>query len=167
MSGLLVALSSAKAGPVNARPMENLSTSAWVSYDAAKLSQNFPANSAAYGVKGNQLPDTPRLSAHISVQREFPLAMWEGAMGFVGVEASYFGHRSGLFQDTPVRQQYPGYGKVDLRAGVTYDSWSANIYVNNLGDVRGVLNGGLGYSPPNAFVYIEPRLIGFNITRTF
>jgi outer membrane receptor protein involved in Fe transport len=152
---------------VNARPTDNLSVSAWVSYDAAALSQNFPANSAAYGVKGNQLPDTPRLSAHVSLEHEFPLPMWQGATGFVGVEASYLGHRSGLFQDTPVRQQYPAYGKVDLRAGVNYGSWSANVYINNVGDVRGVLNGGLGYSPPYAFVYIEPRLIGFNVARTF
>jgi hypothetical protein len=41
------------------------------------------------------------------------------------------------------------------------------MFVNNVADVRGVINGGLGYVTPFAFVYIQPRTIGLNVSKSF
>jgi hypothetical protein len=42
-----------------------------------------------------------------------------------------------------------------------------NLYVNNAGNERGTIGGGVGYDPPNAFVYIRPRMIGLNLSKSF
>jgi len=43
-----------------------------------------------------------------------------------------------------------------------------SVYVNNVTDRRGVLYGGVGTLPNSAaFEVITPRLIGFNLVRTF
>ena len=80
---------------------------------------------------------------------------------------SYVGDRTGIFQKTALRQIFPAYVKVDLRAGVRYESWIANFYVTNVGDKRGILNGGVGYNPPYAFNYIQPRTVGLSLSKTF
>jgi hypothetical protein len=68
---------------------------------------------------------------------------------------------------TPERQNYGGFARIDLRAGVRYEDWTINTYVNNLADVRGILNGGIGYLYPFAFVEIQPRTIGASVVKTF
>jgi len=65
------------------------------------------------------------------------------------------GNRVGEFTGSPERQGYPGYGRTDLHAGVTIDSWTANLFVTNLADRRALLGGGLGSFPPFAFTVIQ------------
>jgi len=57
--------------------------------------------------------------------------------------------------------------KTDLRAGLTHETWTTSIYVNNVADSRGVISGGLGYYIPNAFFYIQPRTIGVTVSKQF
>jgi len=58
--------------------------------------------------------------------------------------------------------------KTDLRAGAKYDSWTFNVFVNNVADKRGVLDGGLDLiAPTNAFFYIQPRTVGLSATKIF
>jgi outer membrane receptor protein involved in Fe transport len=59
------------------------------------------------------------------------------------------------------------YAKTDLRAGAKYETWTLNLFVNNLADKRGVLSGGLGTLNPAAFNYIQPRTVGILIAKTF
>lgn len=95
--------------------------------------------------------------------------------GFAGGMVSYVGDRESIFASNPcpgplfscVRQTFPGYTKTDLRAGVKYDSWTTSLYVNNVTDARGALNGGAGYQIPFAFVYIRPRTVGLTVTKAF
>jgi iron complex outermembrane receptor protein len=150
---------------VTVRPWDGLVASGWVSYDDAVLTEMFPASSTAYGAKGDRLPFTPRYSANLSLEQEFPLS--DNATGFVGALASYVGERTSLFTATPVRQQFPAYTKTDLRAGVRYDSWTASMYANNVANAGGVLNGGIAYFYPQAFIYITPRTVGLTLTKTF
>lgn len=147
------------------RPATGLSVSSWISWTDASLVEDFPALSSAYGRDGDRLPQSSRVSGFFSIQQEFPLAV--GLDAYVGGQVSYVGDRKGIFTGNALRADFPSYTKVDLRSGLRYDSWSADLYVNNVTDKRGVLTGGLGASPPFAFTYIQPRTIGVNLSKQF
>ena len=87
--------------------------------------------------------------------------------GFATGTVTLVGDRLGIFAATPRRQNYPAYTTGDVHAGVMFSSWTANVFVNNVADTRGVLNGGIGYIPAIAFVYIRPRTVGVSISRSF
>src|SRR4029077_8996770 len=102
-------------------------------------------------------PFSSRYSGYVSVDQKFPVgSVWTG---FVGGDFRYVGDRIGFFAPTSERTYFPGYGEADLHGGVTYNSWTANVFVNNVGDKRGPIAGGLGYFPSFAFQYIQPRTI--------
>jgi len=150
---------------VESRPLKGLVISGWVAFNDAKLTEGFPATSTVLGVPGERLPYASRFSGNLSVQQDFPL--WSTATGFVGATVSYVGDRKGEFSGTDARTDLPAYTKADLRAGVKYDSWSADLFATNIANRRGLLAGGTGYQPPDAYQYIQPRTIGLSITRTF
>jgi iron complex outermembrane recepter protein len=149
---------------LTSRPLTGLTATAWVVYDDAVLTQAFPPG-PAYGVAGDRLPNTSKWSANVSLEQEFPLGA--NATGFVGGTVSYVGDRLSVFTATADRQDFPAYTKTDLRAGVKWDSWTTNFYANNVADVRGLLNGGVGFDPHFAYVYIQPRTVGVNVVRKF
>ena len=150
-----------------AKPVQGLTLSAWVTWSDAVLTEAFPADSPSVGMSGDRLPYSSRFSGNFSVQEDFPLG--PRLTGFAAGTVSYVGDREGEFPNAspPVRQVYPGYAKTDLRVGVKYEPWTANLYVNNLTDNRGVLSGGLNAFPPFAFNYIQPRTVGLSLIRTF
>jgi iron complex outermembrane recepter protein len=150
---------------VTAHPTSSLSLSAWAAYNNARLTEAFPANSNSFGVPGDKLPLSSRYSGHVSLQQEFPL--WNDVTGFAGGVVSYVGERTGVFTNSADRQIFPDYTKTDLRAGIIYDSWRASFYVNNVTDERALINGGTGYFYPPAHIYITPRTLGLNVTKTF
>lgn len=149
---------------VQAHPTTGLTLSAWVAWNDAVLTQKFPST-LILGAKGDRLPYSSRLSESFSVDEQF--ALTSNLVGVVGGAVTYAGDRLGQFTNTTARSVYPAYAKVDLRAGVRYESWSVDAYVNNAADRRGVLGGGLGTFPPYAFVYIQPRTIGLNASKAF
>jgi iron complex outermembrane receptor protein len=153
---------------VDSRPWEHLSLSGWFVWSDAQLTQGFAADVAAFGNAGDPLPQSSRISGHFSVQQEFTLG--PHMSGFVAGDESYVGERFGNFLTTPggVRANLPAYAETDLRAGVKYGAWSANLFANNIADRRGVLNGGPGSgSIPAAFYIIQPRTIGLSVARSF
>jgi iron complex outermembrane recepter protein len=146
-------------------PLTGLKMGAWVAFNDAKLTEAFPDNSAAYGVAGDRLPYSSRWSGNVSVDDDFPL---NGPLtGFVGAVASYVGSREGEFKSSPPdvtpRNEMPSYTMVNLHGGVKYEAWTANLYVNNVSDSRGILNN--DHTP---YVYlVQPRTIGLSFVRTF
>lgn len=150
---------------VGARPWAGFSATGWVSYDDAVLTRDLPATSTAIGRAGDPLPNTSRLSGYLSLEQKFPL--YGEATGFVGADFSFVGNRQGVFTSTSARQDLPAYTKTDLRAGISYGSWTVNAYVNNVANVRGLLDGGIGYIQLDAYVYIQPRTAGINVVKTF
>ena len=119
-----------------------------------------------YGFDGDRLPNTPRLSGNISVDYNFPLA--SDLRGFVGGALSYVGDRLDAFSSaSPERTNLPGYAKLDLRAGTTYNSWTANFYVNNVTNKYGLIAGGIGNQLPYSFYYLQPRTVGLSVAKTF
>ena len=152
------------------KPLTGFTVGAWVAWNDAKLTEPFPPGSSVYGVSGDRLPFSPRFSGNLSVDEEFPITA--GLMGFVGGSLSYVGDRVGNFTPPPPaippRQDYSAYAKIDLHAGAKFGSWTANLYLNNLTDKRGILFGGLGTVPnPAAFTYIQPRTFGLLATFKF
>jgi hypothetical protein len=80
---------------------------------------------------------------------------------------SYVGDRVGTFKATSERQIFPAYAQANLRAGMMYDSWTANLFFTNLTDSRGVLAGSFDTVPTNSFIYTQPLTVGLAISRTF
>jgi iron complex outermembrane receptor protein len=150
---------------VTARPLAGLEASAWVSYDDAVLTQSFPANSSNYGKAGDRLPSTPRVSGNLSIQQEFPVT--DQIKAFVGGQASYIGDRLNIFVETPQRETFAGYAKIDLHAGIRVGTWTTNIYVNNLANRLGIIGGGVENANPFAFYVITPRTVGASLVKTF
>ena len=50
---------------------------------------------------------------------------------------------------------------------MNYETWKTSVFVNNLADKRGLLQGGLGFCTPSTFQYIEPRTAGLSVTKSF
>jgi hypothetical protein len=151
---------------LDAKPLRGLTIGAWVAWEDAALTKGLPAASGAYGISGDTLPYSTRFSGNISLKQEFPL--WSNVTGFVGGVVSYVGAREGNFQSAPQRQRFPPYGKTNLRAGMRLESWTVNLFVDNVADRRGIQGGGLdNIFPPNAFIYIQPRTVGISVSKEF
>jgi iron complex outermembrane recepter protein len=152
-----------------ARPVSDLTIGAWVSWNEAVLTQTVPGagqNGEIFGFSGERLPNTARISGNLTLNYDFPLTT--DVKGFVGGALTYVGDRQDAFSSVSVeRQDLPAYAKLDLRAGTKYDSWTANLYVNNVTDKRGLISGGVGNAIPYAFYYIQPRTVGLSVTKTF
>jgi len=153
---------------VKATPLQGLTLAAWVTYDDAQLTQSFPASVVAageFGLAGDRLPFSSRFSGYVSVDEQFALGgSW---LGFVGGDMSYVGDRLGFFSGTAQRAPFAAYGKGDLHAGVKDNSWTISVFVNNVADKRAAIAGGPGYFPPFAVEYIQPRLVGLNLSKAF
>jgi iron complex outermembrane receptor protein len=144
-------------------PLTGLTLGAWATYNDAVLTGAFPTTSTAFGVDGARLPYGSRFSGNVSLNEVFPITA--NLTGFVGGTVRYIGDRVGAFTSTPARQYYPAYAQGDLQAGMTLQTWTAELFVTNVGDKRGVLGGGLGTFPPYAFTYIQPRTVGLNFSK--
>ena len=154
---------------IESRPTTALTIGAWAVWNDAKLTQTFPASgpNSAFGVDGDRLPYSSRFSGNLSLEQEFPLTA--NLRGVIGGVVKYVGQREGVFGTaaSPQRQAFPAYTALDLRTGVSYESWRANLFVTNVADRRGVTTGGLGAVPPFAFTYIQPRTVGVSVSRSF
>ena len=153
---------------LESRPVSGLTLSGWVAWDDAVLTEPFPPGVfgvSEYGAVGDRLPYSPRFSANASAREDFPVG--NDLNGFVQAAVSYIGDRVGEFTQTPQRQDLPAYTKIDVSAGVKTGSWNAELFVNNLADKRGILNGGMGQFPPFAFTFIQPRTVGISVSKTF
>jgi iron complex outermembrane recepter protein len=154
---------------VDSKPIPGLTLNAWVAWNDATLTEGFPPASLALGTTGDKLPSSSRFSGSVSLEQE--LIVTNRVTAFAGGSFSYVGDRQGpfasVFAPSPERQRFSAYAKTDLRAGVRYDTWTVNLFVNNLADKRAVLNGGLGTNNPTSFQYIQPRTAGLSVSKVF
>jgi iron complex outermembrane recepter protein len=150
---------------IEARPARGTKLSGWVAYNDAELTEDFETFGNV-GFAGDRLPYSSEISANLSVDQEFPL--WGTATGTVGARVGYVGERKGVFQFTGVeRSIFPSYVEWDLSAGLKYDTWSADMFINNVTDERGVLRSGLDTFFPTYSIYIRPRVIGLSLSKSF
>jgi outer membrane receptor protein involved in Fe transport len=152
---------------VESRPLSGLTIAGWVALNDAHLTENFPIaipGVSTYGISGDRLPYSSRFSGSLSLEQS--LLITNSVTGFVGGAVSYVGGREGEFTSSPERQHFSAYAKTDLRAGMRYEDWAVNLYVNNVADKRAILNNG-GGSLPFDFQVIQPRTMGLSIVKRF
>lgn len=157
---------------LEARPEKGLTLAVWGSYTDAELRESFSQTVAVYGAKGDRLPFSSRYSGRASANYESSLG--GDLTGSIGGSATYVGLRRGEFVATlaqaPLRQNYPSYVQVDLNAGVKYQDWKLNMFVQNATNKKALIGGGFNNQynfNPNWFNYIQPRTIGFTLERKF
>jgi outer membrane receptor protein involved in Fe transport len=161
---------------LEAHPLEGLTITAQGSYDDAVLTQDLPAASTTYGVKGTQLPYSMRFSGGATASQDIRLTSnWIGSVGgafnYVGSRPYEFVGAPGPGQAPSPRTFFPAYRTLNLLAGARYDSLRVNLYVNNVNNARGILsfNGAssVGNIYENVSSVIQPRTIGLSISRNF
>jgi iron complex outermembrane receptor protein len=149
---------------VQAKPWTGMTIGASGAFNDAVLTKDIP--SAQYGLSGDRLPFSSRFSGSLSAEQRFPLGA--GVTGNFGGMLSYVGDRKGIFMATAAapRQDLPEYIRTDFHVGAEYDDWTVNVFLNNAFNKRGVLDGPLE-TFPRAYIYIQPRTFGLNISKQF
>jgi outer membrane receptor protein involved in Fe transport len=151
---------------VQSRPLTGLTVAAWVAWNDASLTDAFPPSSSASARPGDQLPFSSHFSGSLSLDTEFPLI--GDTQGFAGGSVSYVDAREGAFTSAlQPRQTFPSYTKLDLRAGLKRDTWTVNLFVNNVADKRGTLGSNPDPALVGAVAYIQPRTVGLSLMKDF
>ena len=154
------------------RPIDHLRLTSWVVFSEAEIT-GYPESAllaGAFAGPGTPLPYASRFSTNLTLDYESAIA--RELEGFAGVAGTYIGAREGEFAGcadltcaVPLpRQALPAYAKVDVHAGLNYQTWKATVYATNLLDRRGLLT---SVSPPTVFAEIPPRTIGISVSKTF
>jgi len=121
--------------------------------------------------KGSQLPITPKIKGNITARYTFDLF---GNDAYAQVAGFFTGRRRSDLRVTEggILGDLPGYGTMDVSAGMKKDKWAFDVYMKNVFDNRGVIAnyaecqaticGGTTYIIPT-----QPRTIGVRVTRDF
>lgn len=156
---------------LEARPVDGLTLKAWWSHVDAKLRQEF-ADANFFAAKGDRLPFSSKNSGRFSFDYEAPVS--DDATASIGASATYVGNRRGEFVPAqmlaPLRASYPGYVQFDVNAGLRFDNWNVNVFVQNLTNKHGVIGGGFNNQTSfnaNWFNYAQPRTVGMNVEYSF
>jgi iron complex outermembrane receptor protein len=152
---------------VESKPLSGLTIAAWVVWNDAEITRSLPPGgpNTPVGSAGDRLPFSSRSSANLALTQDVVVTSeWTA---FVGGNLSYVGNRVGGFTASPPRQAYPGYAKVDLHAGAKYETWTFNLYANNVTDKRAALVGGVDNFPTYAYAYLTPRTVGISAVKSF
>ena len=129
-------------------------------YTDARLTVNAPGLG---GRNGDYLPYVPNVTNNLNVDY-----FWEpinNVQAFVSGSATYVGERYTSFTTAPANNNHtlvPGYVTGSLRAGLEYGHYSAEAFINNISDTRGIttyVNNG-GARQTGLATLIQPRLIG-------
>jgi outer membrane receptor protein involved in Fe transport len=153
---------------VESRPLNGLRVNAWLAYSDADLPDGFPATaSGLFGSPGERLPYNAEWSGSISLDQE--IAVSGSATAAFGAAYSYVGDRKGNFRTsaTMLRPNFPSYAKLDLRAGMRFGSWDLDMFVNNVTDKRGLLEGADPTITIPDYTIIQPRTIGMTVSMRF
>ena len=168
-----------------ARPTRGLNLIATVSYvDAQLLDDTIPPGGGLNltgGLRGDELPYTPKFSGNLSADYEWSLG--GDAEAFVGGNLRVVGDQTAGFSAAyraafGDRIRIDGYETVDLRAGADFGRFSIQGFVRNLFDTYGVVSaGGYPTSVPAALggtatpslnvSTIRPRTIGLIVGAEF
>jgi iron complex outermembrane recepter protein len=119
---------------------------------------------------GTQMPVSPNLKANASLRYEFRVAGLTAHVQGAGVYQS--SARSLLpVADEAVLGPLPAYGTFDLSAGVEKNSWTANLYVENLFDGHGqisrYLNCNSTFCTTPYVIPVRPRTVTLHFGQKF
>jgi len=148
-------------GTITAQPVKHLVLTNSFTYMRAVLGNSYdPGNTPGAGIaSGTPLPGSPRLQLS-------SLITYRWRMGALPYHASlvnrYLGGAGSSIQNPSVRQG--GYDLISLRGGVALGDFTAELFVNNLTDRRGL--GAVSYissSQVEQYV-IQPRTVGVQLS---
>jgi outer membrane receptor protein involved in Fe transport len=156
---------------LEARPTDQLTLKAWWAYVDATLREEF-VDANFYAARGDRLPFSSKHSGRFSFDYVAPVS--DRVTASFGGSATYVGNRRGEFVPTeaeaPLRASYPGYVQFDINAGLEFDNWNVNLFVQNLTNQHGVIGGGFWNQTSfnqNWFNYAQPRTVGLNAEHRF
>ena len=127
---------------------------------------------------GTRLPLTPRFKGSVTARYEFDTGAWRS---HVQASVAYIGDRIATLPtaDSAKLGISPAYTQVDASVGAVRGTTTVEIYVRNLGDVRGEQSRSaqcsINYCGPSAFdpvgeiyrIYNQPRTIGLRFGQRF
>ena len=151
------------------RPADGLTLSFNSAYTDAELTQD--TDPVVGGTDGDPLPFVPEWSFGLNGEYTWPvlgdaMAYVGGNLGYVGDRTAGFGNR---LPDGSLREA-DAYTTLNARAGIEFDSWSVELYANNLGDEDGINDINTPGALPNGLVglaLIRPRTIGISVGARF
>lgn len=161
---------------LSVRPTAGFTLSGTTAYTDATLRDD--AATSIGGFRGERLPNVPRWTGTLDASYDWTIGDWQP---FVGASFRYQSDRMSDFIATPAgpvrdRTVLPAYSTVDLRAGVSNDRWSLNLFAKNVTDKRAFL----GLTPldnatspaavsaiPFSTGVLQPRTIGAALSVNF
>ena len=168
-------------------PARGLKLSVDAAYNDATLTRDAPYPSN--GKRGDPLPYAPKFT--LGLNGDYDFALGAGWNGYVGASYHFVDERStdfafnypipGTLPELPASPTIPGYGIINLRAGVGHGPWNISAYVKNLTNRRGIVLGSTfanytaiagqpnpvtGKMEDNATI-ITPRMFGISVSRDF
>lgn len=152
-----------------ARPLPGLDLSLNGAYTNSRLTADTPA--AVGGLKGNQLPFTPKLS--VALNADYHWFLRPGTRAHVGGSVRHLSGQTGPYDLAFVltrghQRHIDPYSVIDLNAGVDFGRFDIEAYVKNLGNSRGITSVAGTTTPlfPNGAIgtgIIRPRTIGLSL----
>jgi iron complex outermembrane receptor protein len=152
-----------------ARPVPGLDLSVNGAYTNARLTDDTPASVG--GLKGDQLPFTPKLS--VAANADYHWQLSSGIRAHFGGSVRHLSGQTGPYDLAFVtahghQRHIRPYSVIDLNAGVNFGRFDVEAYIKNLGDSRGVTSVVGTTSPlfPNGAIgtgIIRPRTVGVTL----
>lgn len=151
---------------VSALPVPELTLVGTFGYTNAELTEDAPDLG---GVKGESLPDAPKVTAALSADYRFGLSSYEA---FAGTTVRYVADRNASFDLSPGMPQYelPDYTAVDVRTGIEFGSARVQLYCKNVAGERAQLSAMTGTSlagGPANISMLQPRTFGLSVDVSF
>jgi iron complex outermembrane receptor protein len=159
-------------------PLENLTLSTTGAYNDASLTQPFCddaavacTNAVANAPTGTQLPITPKWKVNGTARYEWLIGDFDAHL-----QGSLV-HQSGTYPDLRLAErellgESKAYTTFDFTTGVARDSWTLELYIQNLTDERAQLGRFAACTPgtcgPETYrLYEQPRTIGITLGQKF
>ena len=165
------AVSKGLEGALTYTPLHGLTFSENFAYTDAFITDNATAAGAS---AGNHLPYVPRWSNNFNADYDWVVV--PGWDAYVGASYRFVGDRPNSFATgstgaIAVEPRLPSYETIDLRAGVTYQRYTLNLFAKNVVDSRGITE----LSPVNLYAdenpytasLIQPRTFGLAVSAQF
>ncbi len=149
------------------RPTDTLTMNASVGYTATEITQISAGTSASIGARrGDKLPLTADWTFSLLADQEFALSSALGATvgATIRAQTSMASSYPNAVGDPNVK--LPGYGTVDLRAGLTWDRYVLQLRAENLLDKLAFTGASTAGTVTGATV-IRPRTFTLSLAATF
>ena len=114
-------------------------------------------------VVGSDLAFAPGFQGNLGARKE-----WGMSSGYTGHWAAQFVHSSKSYSDimAPNKATQASYSYANVRAGISDDSWMAEMYINNITDERAEISNTFVFDRPRVAV-IRPTTVGVRYKRKF